>query len=477
MTTPKQKKERVEEKKAPLPVQEDESPPEYEQYDIPTYTPDTKSLICLLTASSPFNALYEKYKVAMPQLLNDALFEDACKYKEEAFFIAYFGESFRTKRRDAADLDVVLLSYPTAKISNARPSKPETDAKPWYHSRIMNGPNEFKKRVITNHKSILELCEQFVSKMKYPSLIVDTCEGFQEHAKQRYLAEGAPASSSEKETIIRGLYRLWLITMVYCADLTPESGEENVDSDYARFITLYRCLGLLKYWEVKVVQMLLSYFMRELTPIFLSFQQKEAVVKRFFLTDEYPTALSEEMFVGHYFNAFMTTEFPHNAAKWLNKSTEPKELNYRFNDLSSVIRAAALSGPVLKKQLHSRLFLVKDIRGWHGREKQFPHSTISGNEFEEAIPLKRLCKAEGDGLGCKIPGVSPAVKKSAWLSVELTREDSIDTDYWAVVWDDWRLKEWGYFLPTFEDKKLRRREQFRRLSSAIGLSLGMKSPQ
>ncbi|EPS37827.1 hypothetical protein H072_8485 [Dactylellina haptotyla CBS 200.50] len=448
---------------ASIKEEEEDALPEYIKYDIPLYTPDTKSLISLLTSSSPFKNLYEKYKAAMPQLLNDALFEDASKYKEESYFIAYFSESFRTKRRDASDLDAVLLSYPSAKINSANPtaSKPT----PWYHSRILKGPNEFRNRVINNHKAILELCEQFVSKMKYPKLLVDMCDGFQETAKDRYLKEGAPATASEKETIIRGLYRLWLITMTYCANLAPEADSEEVDEDFARFISCYRCLGNLGYWEVKVIQVLLSYFMRELKPIFLSFREKETAVKRFFLSDEYPIALAEEMYVGHYFNAFMTNEYPHNAAKWLGQATEEKELSYRFNDLSSTIRAAALSGPLMKKQLHSRLFLCRDIRGWHTREMQ---ESISGKELQEDIPVKRLCKMQnGDGLGCKMTNATPAVKKVAWLAVELTREESTDSDMWAVVWDDWRLQEWGYFFPVFEEKALRRPSHFRRLSSVF----------
>ncbi|KAF3933667.1 hypothetical protein ABW20_dc0108347 [Dactylellina cionopaga] len=457
-------------------------PPAYDvQYDIPVHIPDTKCLSALITASSGFSAIYEKYKAAMPGILNEALFEDASKYKEESYFIAYFADSFRTKRRDLSDLDTVLLGYPSAKFGNPRRQHPSTSSspssypKPWYHARITKGQNEFRDRVIANHKVILELCEQFVNKMKYPKLLVDIWQGeIKEEVKQKYLQEGAPATIAEKERITRGLYRLWVLSMVYCAELVPEPEDDIVDTEFSRFLTCYRCLGGLDYWDVKVVQILMSYFSKELKPVFQTFQAEETVVKQNFLNGDYSAALTEEIYTGHYFNAFMWNEFPHNASDWIKNSSDPKLLSERFSFLSSTIASKLSRGLSAQEQLSAHVSMVKDVRGWHARDRQYPGALIAGSEVDEDVPLKRLLhKTEvGDGVGHKPPHVSPAVRKAAWLAIELTREDSTDSDYWGAIWDDKRLAEWGYQFPVFEERKAALRNHLRRISSILRITHG-----
>ncbi|KAF3167535.1 hypothetical protein TWF788_011343 [Orbilia oligospora] len=249
--------------------------------------------------------------------------------------------------------------------------------------------------------------------MKYPTLLVNTAtqpiadddnkaEKEKETAdlKQKYLEEGAPATDTEKQTIIRGLYRLWLISLVYGANTIPES----------------------------------------------------------------------EIYTSQYFNTFMTTEFPHNAASWLKHSKKPLLLSERFSTLSSVIKPTTPKRP---NEESLRFFLSKDVLKWHARELQSPWSVISGKEFSENVPLKPLCKAVGDGLGHKLPDTAiPAVKKSAWLVVELGRQDSTETDFWGGVWDDERLRGWGYCLPKFEEENLGKKAwkgHLRRLSSRLKL--------
>ncbi|KAK6345390.1 hypothetical protein TWF718_007306 [Orbilia javanica] len=465
-------------------------------------TSERQTLNSLVRASALFKTAYE----------DGILFEDASKYKEEAYFIAYFSESFRKRPRTLSDLDVVLLSYPSAKVaggsvysnpSGGRPGSASSSssssgaaggsqaqataaqaATPWYHARILNGPAEFSERVVANHKAIVEISEQFIKKMKYPTLLVDTTtiksdnkeekekekEKEATDLKQKYLKEGAPATDTEKQTIIRGLYRLWLISLVYGANTIPESGERKVDSDFGRMMACYRCLGGLKYWDVKVIQILLAFLSKELKPVFLYYKRIEKVVNEGVLKGEFPEAVAEDVYTNYYFNTFMTTEFPHNAASWLTHSSKPLLLSERFSTLSSVIQSI---NPKYPEEESLRFFLIKDVLKWHTRELQSPWSVISGNEFSENVPLRPLCRAEGDGLGHKLPDTAaPAVKKSAWLVVELGRQESTETDFWGGVWDDERLRGWGYCLPKFEEDNLGKKAwkgHLRRLSSRLKL--------
>ncbi|KAK6504933.1 hypothetical protein TWF481_006868 [Arthrobotrys musiformis] len=453
--------------------------------DLPTTTKNTiirstserQTLTSLVRASALFKTAYE----------DGILFEDASRYKEEAYFIAYFSESFRKRSRTLSDLDVVLLSYPSAKVAGGSPysggggSRPGSASSvggqgvstPWYHSRILNGPAEFSERVVSNHKAILEICELFIKKMKYPSVIVSNAADSKEASelKEKYLEEGAPATENEKQTIIRGIYRLWLISLVYGANTVPEQGERNIDSEFGRMMACYRCLGGLKYWDVKVIQILMAFLMKELKPVFWYYKRIEKVVNEGVLKGDFPEAVAEEIYTNHYFNTFMTTEFPHNAASWLTHSGKPLLLSERFSTLSSVIK---LTSPNLGSNEESlRFFLSKDVRQWHARELQSPRSVISGRELSENVPLRPLCKTPGDGLGHKLAEMaSPAVKKSAWLVVELGREESTETDFWGGVWDDERLLGWGYCIPRFEEEGLGKKAwkgHLRRLSSRLKL--------
>ncbi|KAK6500653.1 hypothetical protein TWF506_003417 [Arthrobotrys conoides] len=473
-------------------------PPNCNRQTITRSTSERQTLNSLVRASALFKTAFE----------DGILFEDASKYKEEAYFIAYFADSFRKRPRTLSDLDVVLLSYPSAKVAGGSPynsgsggdtrpgsasstvsgcggggggGQPQVTAStPWYHARILNGPAEFSERVVANHKAIVEISEQFISKMKYPTLLVNTTTTTTEEKsekekeaiglKQKYLEEGAPATETEKQTIIRGLYRLWLISLVYGANTIPETGDRDVDSDFGRMMACYRCLGGLKYWDVKVIQILMAYLLKELKPVFWYYKRIEKVVNEGVLNSNFSEAVAEEIYTAHYFNTFMTTEFPHNAASWLNHSTKPLLLSERFSTLSSVIKHAS---PKLPHEESLRFFLSKDVLKWHARELQSPWSVISGKEFSENVPLKPLCKAVGDGLGHKLPDTAiPAVKKSAWLVVELGRQDSTDTDFWGGVWDDERLRGWGYCLPKFEEEILVKKDwkgHLRRLSNRLKL--------
>ncbi|RVD82432.1 uncharacterized protein DFL_006859 [Arthrobotrys flagrans] len=468
-------------------------------------TSERQTLNSLVRASALFKTAYE----------DGILFEDASKYKEEAYFIAYFADSFRKRARTLSDLDVVLLSYPSAKVAGGSPysnggaassggrpgsssssvgsggQQPQVTATqastPWYHARILNGPAEFSERVVANHKAIVEISEQFINKMKYPTLLFNTtttttttatddkeakAEKEKEAAglKQKYLKEGTPATDTEKQTIIRGLYRLWLISLVYGANTIPEPGERNVDSDFGRMMACYRCLGGLKYWDVKVIQVLMAFLLKELKPVFWYYKRIEKVVNDGVLKGDFPEAVAEEIYTDRYFNTFMTTEFPHNAASWLNHSPKPLLLSERFSTLSSVIKSTTPKRP---NEESLRFFLAKDVLKWHARELQNPWSVISGNEFSENVPLRPLCRLAGDGLGHKLPDTAtPAVKKSAWLVVELGRQESTETDFWGAVWDDERLRGWGYCLPKFEEEgsgKKAWKGHLRRLSSRLKL--------
>ncbi|KAK6360442.1 hypothetical protein TWF730_006585 [Orbilia blumenaviensis] len=436
-------------------------------------TSERKTLNSLVRASALFKTAYE----------DGMIFEDASKYKEEAYFIAYFADSFSKKPRTLSDLDVVLLSYPSAKVAGGRPGSsssssssscfgqrdaPSHTSTPWYHARILNGPAEFSERVVANHKAIVAISQLFISRMKYPSLIVNNATDKTEAAelKQKYLREGTPATDTEKEKIIRGFYRLWLLSLVYGANTVPEDGDENVDTDYGRMMACYRCLGGLKYWDVKVVQLLLAFLLKELKPMFWYYKKIESVVNKDVLKDDIPEAAAEDIYTNYYFTAFMATEFPHNAASWLTHSIKPLLMSERFLTLSSIIKSTALKVPY---EEYFSLFFPKDVLRWNTGEFQGPRPVISGKEFSENVPLKPLCRVAGDGLSQKLADTATsAVKKSTWLMVELGKQDSTETDFWGAVWDDERLRGWGYCIPKFEEDNLGKKAwkgHLRRLSS------------
>ncbi|EWC47645.1 hypothetical protein DRE_03265 [Drechslerella stenobrocha 248] len=441
---------------------------------------DYDTLTALVTTSRGFFTTFKQYKQT---ILNRVLLEDALSnYKAESLFIARFG--IDEPRKDAAvpwpyTRDIIKPSY--------APEKEEfrhLNYELWHQSQILDtrAEEETHEKIIANHRAILRHYGRFIRQSKYPRLFVNAAEEDLERReilRQRHILDGAPTTPAERERIVRGFYRLWMLSLLYSTRsiAVPEgTGEPWTDPAGIGFMQLVESLD---FWDVKVVQILMTYLHEGLAPVFSTTLPDETILKQYFSTESASGCIGRSgdnatNYVDHHFVAFLMTDFPHNTAVWRyldspSRSPADEAAHQDFlaaraeTVLASAISYANGSDDRTQNRLCRSIFLVDLVRDFVKlrtldssrlqKVKQGLTVEMDGTELSGVakIPLKPLCQAER----CERAGRFhlpnwPTVAKVTWLVLELGNEESQDSDYFAAVWDDWRLKRWGYHVPKFE---------------------------
>ncbi|KAF3926047.1 hypothetical protein ABW20_dc0108816 [Dactylellina cionopaga] len=405
------------------------------------HLPDYDTVMRLALTCRSFNAIFEETKTKLVTIL----YHDAEKYKEESFFIASNYKSLRDVPLGISELTPKINYY----NGNIRKKGRSRELK-------VTGPKEVQAKMAANHSFMLDLYKHLAQTFKYPKKRVDEAkEGLErEELKQRCL-NGSPTTISEKKRIIQGLYRFWMIGLLYSAELkVPHdlgiSKPSYIDPFY--FINQFReDPGLISnyiapgcvitgpkyfyefefmeifitwdFWDLQVIKVVMGWVEETLEPVstFLK-QEVQSNTKK-----EKETYLLEYYIKGG-FLAFIADDFPRRVLPLIQTSTDPTQLRDTLK--------ATLSDPTLYRPRdlpsHSGGFLecfnifvtLHEASLTYGRR---------GRRYRQVgryiIPPRRVC-------------IRPASPRF------YTEEHNCD--FLSCVWDEWRLEEWGYQLPADE---------------------------
>ncbi|KAF3925872.1 hypothetical protein ABW20_dc0104189 [Dactylellina cionopaga] len=414
------------------------------------YLPDYDTLMSLVVASRSCRLAFQEARKT-PKVLDTLFFNDAERYKRESFFIARYYEKLGNERPDCCDVARLMLDYVYFKYEgNKRGQSSEDDI----YDIERNGTKEMRMKIGENHRFIVGLCDHIVRTAKYPGNVEEeriikltnssdkkvkckkTMDEAKEMLKNDYLQRGPPATVSERRNIIRGLYRLWLMALIYSTEyewdpvifhsgfLDPRifirqnpGGQKIVNrnwcSTYAEFDeTFYEefFLSILEGWgsrDTEDIEAVMGFLYEALQPVSTFLQQKKDV--------EVGATDNEDPNLRYYiegsFLAFLADDFPQRTLLWIQNSNDPVKL-----------------GEILETTPNLPKYPRKPVR--------------YGADFRECISLMFKRGLSGHKIKCEAE--MRQGPRRVYVTEESTSPD--DCDSWSCIWDDWRLKEWGYYF-------------------------------
>ncbi|KAK6340501.1 hypothetical protein TWF696_008827 [Orbilia brochopaga] len=413
-----------------------------------TLTTDYDTFISLVVTSRDFYDIFKKYKRC---LLGNVDFYDAAKYWEESFLVACLpeivGDPVHSIDISYSEIREIEDSY----ISAMGSPRPNPDSESWYYTRVWEGGQEMKARITANHRAIRRLCEQFIRRAMYPRFLVAK-QG--SRSKKDYLEANSPATPTEREKIMRGFYRLWLLTRLFYSSKSESSsmGENDLSMRY---------VPMWDFWDLGVIQMLLSYISMELKPVFmylwdnslwwyaLAFNLPTRATNKTTgkkIEEKRRKPLMQDHVSGSMF-AFLVFEYPFHAPEWIENATDFKSLSDRCEKIFSVTEKMEIREQIGK----ARYLHLGHPDGWLGAGYRFP-GRVFRPEDTSTIPIRRIClPGEEDyskyGEQAKLIWLNDLTKAYAADSSSLLNIFAPKPDPWVSVWDDWRLEEWGYRFP------------------------------
>ncbi|KAF3906103.1 hypothetical protein ABW21_db0209055 [Orbilia brochopaga] len=410
-----------------------------------TLTTDYDTLISLIAISRDFYEIFQRYRRWM---LNNVDFHDAARYREESFLLAclpeIIGDPMHPIEIPYSDIREIEDSY----ISAMGSPKSNLDWEPWYYTRVREGGQEMKARITTNHRAIHKLCEQFIRRAMYPRFLVAKQES---RSKKDYLAANLPATTTERRNIMGGFYRLWLLTRLFYASKSESSsmGENDLSMRY---------IPVWDFWDLGVIQMLLSYISTELKQVFMHLWDNS--LWWYALAFNLPTReekrrkpLMHDHVSGSMF-AFLVFEYPFHAPRWIENAMDLRSLSDRCEEMFSNTEKMEIREQIGK----ARYLHLGHPDGWLGAGYRLP-GRIFRPEDTPTISTRRIClPGEEDyskyGEQAKLVWLNDLTKAYVADSSSILKMFTPKPDPWVSVWDDRRLKQWGYRFPrlTAHDK-------------------------
>ncbi|KAF3225686.1 hypothetical protein TWF106_002202 [Orbilia oligospora] len=437
--------------------------------------PDYLSLQALTSVSNGFATTYNHYESLVS---TEPLYADAAIYEKESFFLACYSELLN---RPAGSSPIKWQKF--RKIVSSYVDAEKTF---WYSDYIyrtyrqefLDRGEETKRRLVENHKVILQHCDYFIKTERFPRLFRDR-EATTDRKFDRCKGERS-VTLEERSRIVRAFYRLWVLIVIYTSETDGGFGDTPW---YTYDDSLHALLAHWGFWRVKHIQIVAMHLREQMRPIFKQFQpdNKELLEKfsgnylwegrsypdgRPYGTDEVRKA--EYFYQKFHFSAFLLNSFPRSSIPFLQPHT-PTTLSPIFNPLSSLVRDA--TGSVTCRnttentnRLYNCLFFADRIFDEFrltaintlsniSKIKREDTYLVSNSFSDPATPSsrKRLCRPQRNGAYHKYYiKRGPEAALIAWQGLELSNPNSEDSDYYAAVWDDSRLKEWGYGFPVFE---------------------------
>ncbi|KAF3926103.1 hypothetical protein ABW20_dc0110516 [Dactylellina cionopaga] len=399
--------------------------------------PDYDSLMRLVLASRSFHAAFEEAKNTPKVLGNDACIRQARLF-EESLFIAFHYRRLRQEQisEDSVSRTITQYNIITDKTLHEDPSHQQLIRE---YETAWNEEEGLQAIVIANHHSIVRLCDHLVRTFKYPKLIVESQTKTDEEKRElqeHYLKQDPPATVSERKKIIRALYRFWLMTLVYSADWGLHDGDrpafprpkefvgnnsqsyplDSRDFGYTdtRAFPSTRCqarfLQILvnwEFWDRVAIGAVMEMVAEALKPV-SEFIEQEMKVNPINEASEADPSTSPPLryYADGGLLAFIAGDFPHRTLAWIQNSEDPVKL-------SGILKATDHLRKPIRRSSDFQEYL-------HVMFQVGPPSGLYQRGEEKKKP-RRIC----------------------------LRNDNIyyrQWDFRSGIWDDWRLKEWGYFM-------------------------------
>ncbi|KAK6504647.1 hypothetical protein TWF481_006586 [Arthrobotrys musiformis] len=435
--------------------------------------PDALSLQALTSVSHGFATTYKRYEY----LVWEPLYEDAVIYEKESFFLACYSD---------------LLSHPPKgnptkwqKFRKMVSSYVDAEKSLWwadyvlrtYRQEFLDRGEETKRRLINNHRVILDHCEHFIKTERYPRLFRDKDATGQGRYKR---CQGERSVTlQERGRIIRAFYRLWMLVLIYTSETDGGFGDTPW---YTYDDSLHALLAHWGFWKVKHIQIVAMHLREQMRPVFSHFQPNDKDLLQQFSDNylwegkSYPDGRpygnnelrkAEYFYQKFHFSAFLLTSFPHSSLPFL-QSRNPENTAQIFTDLSAIVRTATESVAPRDttentNRLYNCLFFADRVFDEFrltaittlsdmAKIKRSDSYLVSNSFSDPRSPAckKRVCRPQRD-----VDGVyhnyyikrGPEAALIAWQGLELSNPNSEDSDYYAAIWDDSRLKDWGYQFP------------------------------
>ncbi|RVD82197.1 uncharacterized protein DFL_006630 [Arthrobotrys flagrans] len=439
--------------------------------------PDYLSLQALTSVSHGFATTYNHYESLVS---TEPLYADALIYEKESFFLACYSD---------------ILSGPTAtnlikwqKFRKIVSSYVDAEKSLWradyesrtYRQEFIDRGEETKKRLVDNHRAILQHCEHFMKTERYPRLFRDR-DASGNRKYDRCKGERS-VTLEERSRIVRAFYRLWILVVIYTSETDGGFGDTPW---YTYDDSLHALLAHWGFWRVKHIQIVAMHLREQMRPIFKHFQPNNKELLEQFSSNylwegrPYPDGRpygnnelrkAKYFYQKFHFSAFLLTSFPHSSLPFLQSPTpDLNTLTPIFTPLSTLVRTATdsvIHGNTTENtnRLYNCLFFpdrifdefrltaintLSDI----SKIKREDTYLVSNSFSDPRTPSsrKRLCRPQRNGAYHKYYiKRGPEAALIAWQGLELSNPNSEDSDYYAAIWDDLRLKEWGYQFPVLE---------------------------
>ncbi|KAK6500926.1 hypothetical protein TWF506_003684 [Arthrobotrys conoides] len=440
--------------------------------------PDYLSLQALTSVSHGFATTYNHYESIVSI---EPLYADAVVYEKESFFLACHSDLVN---RPAGNNPIKWQKF--RKIVS---SYIDAEKSLWWADYIFRGyrqefidrAEETKRRLVENHKVILQHYEHFIKTERYPRLLRDK-DATTDRKYDRCKGERS-VTLEERTRIIRAFYRLWILVVIYTSETDGGFGDTPW---YTYDDSLHALLAHWGFWKVKHIQIVAMHLREQMRPIFKQFQPNDNALLKQFSGDylwegrPYPDGRpygtnevrkAEYFYQKFHFSAFLLNSFPHSSLPFFQSHSTPATLPSIFNPLSTLVRDATDSVAPRNRnktentnRLYNCLFFADRIFDEFRLTAINTLSNISKIKREETYLVsnsfsdprtpssrKRLCRPQRNGAYHKYYiKRGPDAALIAWQGLELSNPNSEDSDYYAAVWDDSRLREWGYQLPVFE---------------------------
>ncbi|KAK6528484.1 hypothetical protein TWF281_009725 [Arthrobotrys megalospora] len=445
--------------------------------------PDYPTILSLTSISHGFSTTYKCYE----SLVTKPLYADALLYEEESFFLARYSDLLVTPSPTRTQIKWQQFRNIVNTYVNA-----EKSSTGWggyvlrtYRQEFIEGGEGMKKRLVDNHRIILQHCEHFIRTERFPRLFRDGNHDPDTIATGKYdrCRDERSATPSERARIVKAFYRLWILILIYTSDINGGFGDEMW---YTHGDSLHALLVHWGFWSVKHIQIVAMHLREQIRPVFKHFEpEKKELLEQFSGTylwrgQSYPDGRpygnddvrkAQYFYQKFHFTAFLLHSFPYSSLPFLQSRT-PESLTSSFNNLTTTVRTATDSALPIDwtsentNRLYNCLFFPDRIFDEFRLTAITTLANIAKIKLEDTYLVsncfwdpntpdrtKRVCKPNRDGAYHRhYIKRGPEAALIAWQGLELSYPNSRDSDYYAAIWDDERLKSWGYEYPVLERK-------------------------
>ncbi|EWC43697.1 hypothetical protein DRE_01584 [Drechslerella stenobrocha 248] len=350
------------------------------------------SLISLCIASRSFYGVYRRYRDTITASIWES---EIGPYKLEAYFIAAFYDRLRDLVSSEDDIENLAARYLDSSCDRCSP--PESFFGTQKLSAVSWG------RVRENHRAIRGVCHFVLEK----------------GLSSRSSEESRGGSTIEKERITKALYRFWFIMLISAIRIDEGGGPPfEISRRTAALI-----FAQWSFWDFMAVKRVKDFFWLRVMPVVWDQQQ-------FILDSVNTNGKPWRELAPFLFAAIVIYLFPEDIVQWFRSGSA----QYSFTtELRAVIQIAARKANV-NPSPPTYGFPIDHLNG------EMDTSDI----WNETHPIRT-----------HRPGYIPSplsepYGQECWIRA-FQGDNMEQIDFTLCIWDDWRLKQWGYDMPTDEE--------------------------